>query len=80
MQKVKGVTNEGTLKVYAFIRSYIEEHKYAPSIREIQIHMEYSSSSTVHYHMNKLFKVGLLETDLVGERFARAYRLGEVNL
>lgn len=64
-----------TLKQYAFIRSYIEEHGYAPALSEVQEYMGHKSTSTTQYHMKKLFRAGLLETDIKGVLLPRAYRL-----
>lgn len=64
-----------TLKQYAYIRDYIQEHGYAPSLLEIQEYMGHSSRSSTHHHMKKLFKAGLLETDIEGDLLPRAYRL-----
>jgi len=59
------------------IISYIEEHQYPPSLREIGEMVGLSSSSSVHNHMKKLIASGEIETDM-GDSFGlhpRAYRV-----
>lgn len=66
------------LKQYLFIRDYIVQHGYAPAYREIQIYMKHKSISSINYHMNKMFELGWLETDIKDNALhPRAYRLGK---
>ena len=44
--------------VLSYIRSYILEHGYGPSIREICSGTGLSSTATVHYHLNRLAEKG----------------------
>lgn len=70
--------SESTLREYAYVRSYIEKHGYAPALREIQEHMGHKSVNTTQYHLTKLFRAGLLETDIEGDKlYPRAYRLAK---
>lgn len=62
-----------TEKVLEFCKDYIEEHGYAPTIREIGKAIGISSTSSVHRHMQRLFKEGKLATEHPGE--ARAFRI-----
>lgn len=55
--------NNSDKTVLNYIKKYVEEHGYAPSIREICDGTGYKSSSTVHAHVLKLIYAGLLETD-----------------
>ncbi len=50
-------------KVYQYIKSYSEEHGYPPSVREICAAVGLKSTSTVHGHINRLKKKGLLRRD-----------------
>lgn len=55
--------NSEDYAVLNYIKTYVEEHGYAPSIREICDGTGYKSSSTVHGHISNLIYAGLLETD-----------------
>lgn len=65
---------EMTNETYSAIVAYVLHHGYAPSVRELVDILEVNSTGTVHHHMKKLFKLGLLETE-AGEGVARAYRV-----
>lgn len=41
-------------KIYTFIREYISEHGYSPSIRDIENATGAGSTAQVAYHVNKL--------------------------
>lgn len=45
------------------IISYITEHGYPPTIREICNMTGIKSTSTIHNHLNKMIESGMLETD-----------------
>ena len=55
--------NKNTIKVYYYIKTYIKEHGYSPSMREIQKMVELKSTATVKYHMNKLIELGFIKAD-----------------
>ena len=55
-----------------FIQSYIDEHQYPPSIREIGHGSYTSSSSVVKYNLNILQEMGFIEMD---PRTARGLRV-----
>jgi repressor LexA len=59
-----------------FIEEYIRIHGYAPSYREIGQGVGLQGTSSVYYHMKRLFEQGRLETDLP-DRFSvpRAFRI-----
>lgn len=74
------MSNDTTLRIYAYIRSYIEEHGYAPALREVQEYIGHRSINSTQYHMMKLFRAGLLETDIPSDKlYPRAYRLARQN-
>jgi repressor LexA len=50
-------------KVYQYIKSYTEEHGYPPSVREICAAVGLKSTSTVHGHISRLKKKGLIKRD-----------------
>lgn len=66
----------GSTKCLAVIISYIEEHGYAPSFREICDMSGYTSTCTVDKHVDRLFLLGYLETDAPAGS-SRAFRLSE---
>lgn len=61
-------------KIVEYIKGYIEEKGYAPSVREIGEGVGLKSTSTVHFHLSELFESGILETD-EKEGTPRAIRL-----
>jgi SOS-response transcriptional repressor LexA len=50
-------------RILRFIHSYIEEHGYAPTIREIGNAVYLASTSTVHGHVQRLVDRGLLSKE-----------------
>ena len=63
MSKNKAIGIESRNKIYQFILTYIEQHGYAPTIREISDGTELRSTSTVQHHVKVLMEDGMLETD-----------------
>lgn len=47
-------------QILAFIRGYVTERGYPPSIRDIGVEVGLSSSSTVHSHLQRLERKGYL--------------------
>ena len=47
--------------VYRYIKNYIDENSYPPSIREICKDLNISSTATVYYYITKMEKQGLLK-------------------
>lgn len=47
-------------EIYDYIREYLEEEGYAPSLEEIGARFELSSVATVHKHVQNLVEKGLL--------------------
>ncbi len=64
-KKPRGNTQE---KILLYIQSVIEERGYAPSVREIGEAVGLSSTSTVHGHLKRLEKKGLLRRDAMKPR------------
>ena len=52
-----------TEKIYDFCKSYIDEHGYAPTIREIAESVGLNSISTVHNHLKKLEEAKYIKRD-----------------
>ncbi|TMB66994.1 MAG: transcriptional repressor LexA [Chloroflexi bacterium] len=49
--------------ILEFIRSFVEEHDYPPTIRQIQEACEISSTSVVDYNLRALEKLGYIHRD-----------------
>lgn len=45
------------------IISYIQEHGYSPSVKEIGDMVGLKSKASVHAHLTRMFADGMLETD-----------------
>ena len=58
-QTPKGLQSQE--KVYQFLRGYIAEHGYAPSVRDICIGTGLTSTSSVYLHLRNLAKAGLIK-------------------
>lgn len=56
------------------IIDYIQQHGYAPTVREIGKTVGLNSSSTVKGHLDRMFEEGMIETDAV-QGSARAIRV-----
>ena len=56
------------------IISYIEEHGYPPSFRELCDITGIKSTSSIQYQINKMLEIGMLETD-TGIGISRALRV-----
>ena len=50
-------------EIFEFVRRYVGEHGYPPTVRDIGKAVGLASSSTVHAHLANLEKVGLLRRD-----------------
>lgn len=63
------------------IKNYIDQHGYSPSYREIGELLGISSTNSVWERMQRLYCLGLIETD-TKEHAPRAFRLkrGENNV
>jgi repressor LexA len=65
---LKDYTNNRQLQIYEFIKSQIREKGYPPSVREICAAVGLKSTSTVHNHLAKLEKRGLIKRDGIKSR------------
>ncbi|SEB28040.1 hypothetical protein [Paenibacillus sp. 276b] len=54
--------------VYDYVRMFIEDNGYSPTIREIADGIMLSSASTVHSHVNSLIRKGYLTQSSGGVR------------
>lgn len=50
-------------RILDFIEAYYIEHKYSPTLAEIQKALGYGSSSTIHTYLDRMIFAGFLETD-----------------
>jgi repressor LexA len=50
-------------KIVAFIRRYLLQHGYSPSIRDIMNHCGFKSPRAVSFHLEKLERAGLVRRD-----------------
>lgn len=64
-------------EVYDFIRLFIEDNGYSPTIREIAEGIMLASSSTVHAHVNSLIRKGYLTHSSGGVRTLALTRKGK---
>jgi len=55
-----GQIMDKTQQVYNFIKEFIKNNKYPPSIREICNSIKLESTSSVVYHLKKLEKLGMI--------------------
>lgn len=55
-------------KVLQFLKDYIDEHGYAPTLTEIADHLDVSALSTVHEHLQFLEERGFIERSEGEER------------
>ncbi|AYD40292.1 transcriptional repressor LexA [Clostridium fermenticellae] len=56
------------IEIYEFIKNHIQEKGYPPSVREIGAAVGLSSTSTVHGHLERLEKRGLIKRDATKPR------------
>ena len=52
--------NKRQLQIYEYIKHYISEKNYSPSIREIATAVGYSSGSCVHGHLDVMREKGYI--------------------
>ncbi len=48
-------------KIFNFIKRFMHQHSYGPTMREIMIGLDITSTSVVDYHVNRLVEAGFLE-------------------
>src|SRR5688572_27346441 len=57
----RGKLSERQRRILDFIESFINQHSYPPTIREIGEAVKIGSTSVVNYNLNKLVKAGFIE-------------------
>ena len=62
-------------EVYEYVKSFISERGYAPTLEEIQGRFEFKSISTAHYHVKKLEDAGYLEKEIGRSRSLKAMNI-----
>ena len=55
-------------QILNFLTQFMNEHGYAPTVREICNAVGLQSTATVHYHLNALRDAGLIEVDEMKKR------------
>ena len=55
-------------QILNFLTQFVNEHGYAPTVREICTAVGLQSTATVHYHLNALRGAGLIEMDEMKKR------------
>ena len=55
--------SEKQQRIITFLRDFLEEHDYPPSIRDIQQGCDISSTSVVDYNLKRLEEKGLIRRD-----------------
>lgn len=69
-------TSEASMEfILEFIKGYIKEHSYPPTVREIADGTGFKSTSTVHMYLQRMLTNGMLETDIKDGTGARALRV-----
>jgi SOS-response transcriptional repressor LexA len=63
MKMSRAPLTETQKDIYDFIVEHIKEHRYAPTIREMQEHFRYRTQNTIVVHLNKLRKKGYITSD-----------------
>jgi len=63
-----GVRNYNQERILAYIQKHVDEKGYPPSVREICEAVGLKSTSTVHGHLTRLEKRGMLRRDLTKPR------------
>jgi len=72
---MKTTLSERQKRIVAFIRDFVDDHQYPPTVRDIQTGCDVSSTSVVDYNLKKLQQMGYLKRrrevsrgiELVGE-------------
>lgn len=59
---MKGLTPK-QIEILEFIQSFIDQHHYAPTYREIMHHFDFKSPGSVHKHVRTLQQKGALNPD-----------------
>lgn len=62
-------------QVYDYVKSFISERGYAPTLEEIKGRFKFKSISTAHYHVKKLQDAGYLEKEIGRSRSLKAMNI-----
>lgn len=65
------------MEIYNFLKQYIEEKSYPPSVREICAAVALKSTSTVHGHLKTLEKKGYIHRDISKTRAVEIIEFSE---
>ncbi len=57
--------------LYEYLRRYVRRHGYAPTLREMQAGMGFSSVNLARHYLKQLEKAGLIERDFAAARGIR---------
>jgi hypothetical protein len=57
--------------LYEYLRRYVSRHGYAPTLREMQAGMGWSSVNVARHYLKQLEKAGLIERDFAATRGIR---------
>ncbi|GAA0673016.1 MULTISPECIES: transcriptional repressor LexA [Clostridium] len=71
--------NQKQSEIYEFLKKYTEEKGYPPSVREICEAVSLRSTSTVHGHLKRLEKKGLIKRDPTKPRALEILELNHGN-
>lgn len=77
MKEQRNKLSERQKRILSFIETFIHDHSYPPTIREIGEAVKIGSTSVVNYNLNKLVKAGLIER---APDVSRGIRLMDDNL
>ena len=67
-------------EIFDFVKRYVSEHGYPPTVRDIGKAIGLASSSTVHAHLANLEKAGMLRRDPTKPRAIACASVGGVRL
>ena len=62
-EKIVMSLTERQKKIINFIENWFSEYEYAPSVRDIQLGCQISSTSVVQYNLDKLKSLGMIKSD-----------------
>jgi len=62
-------------EILAYVNTHVDEHGYPPTVREIGQAVGLTSPSTVHAHLEKLAKAGLIRRDATKPRALEVVKL-----
>ncbi len=74
------VVTQRQREVLAFIRSFIDERGFSPTLREIAAALSMTSTNAVNCHLNALRRKGLIERDPFLARSIRVQGMGKPSI